>query len=60
MSRTVREEIRYLDRLLLKLVGLTNDPQAGELADQLLDKRLLLMDQRDHGFAVNDRRRVRP
>jgi len=58
MSRSVREEIGYVDRLLRKLVGLINDPQARELADQLLDRRLLLMTQRDHGFAVNDRRRV--
>lgn len=60
MSRTVREEIRSLDRLLVRLVGLMNDPQTRVLADQLLDKRLLLMMQRDRGFAVNDRRRVRP
>lgn len=60
MSRSVTEEIRYVDRLLLKLVGLTNDPQAMEMANGLLDRRLLLMAKRDHGYAVTDRRRVRP
>jgi hypothetical protein len=59
MSKTVREEIRYVDRLLLKLVGLINDPQALKVADGLLDRRLILMDQRDHGYAVTDRCRVR-
>lgn len=60
MSRSTLEEIRYVDRLLVKLVGLINDPQARTLADRLLDRRLLLMAKRDHGFAVTDRRRVQP
>jgi len=57
MSRSTLEEITYVDGLLLKLVGLTNDPQARTLADRLLDRRLLLMSKRDHGFEVIDRRR---
>lgn len=59
MKKSVTEEIRHVDRLLRKLVGLTNDPQAMTMADGLLDRRLLLMQQRERGFSTVDRRRVR-
>jgi hypothetical protein len=59
MSRSVLEEIRYVDRQMLKLVGLMNDPQTQRLADRLLDRRLILMADRDQGFRTTDRRRVR-
>jgi hypothetical protein len=59
MTRSVLEEIRWVDRQMLKFVGLMNDPQARELADRMLDRRLLLMLDRDRGFRTVDRRRVR-
>jgi hypothetical protein len=59
MTRSALEEIRWLDRQLLKTVGLMTDPQARRLADGLLDRRLTLMSDRDRGFRTSDRRRVR-
>lgn len=59
MSRSVLEEIREVDWLMRKFVGLMNDPQAKRLADRMLDRRLLLMTERDQGFRTTDRRRVR-
>jgi hypothetical protein len=59
MKRSVLEEIQRIDRQMRKCVGLMNDPQARELANRMLDQRLLLMADRDGGFQVTDRRRVR-
>jgi hypothetical protein len=58
MRRSVLEEIRRVDRQILKCVGLMNDPQARELADRMLDQRLALMADRDRGFSMTDRRQV--
>jgi hypothetical protein len=58
--RSVNHRIQQVDRELLRFVGLGTDPQGRDPANRLLDERLILMDERDRGFRLTDRRRVTP
>lgn len=53
----VKHRIRLVDKELLRFVGLAGDPQAKDPMNQLLDRRLDLMQERDRGFRMTDRRR---
>jgi hypothetical protein len=55
---SVDHRIRLLDQELTKFVGLAKDPQARDTINRLLDRRLMLMDERRRGFRFLDRRRL--
>lgn len=54
---SVKHRILMVDRELLRFVGLAGDPQGTKTVNALLDRRLVLMLERDRGFRVTDRRR---
>lgn len=56
---SVAYRLRKLDQKLRRFVGLASDPQARRPVDLLLDERLSLMFERDCGYRVNDRRKLR-
>lgn len=55
---SVRQRIHQVDRELLRFVGLASDPQACGPVNTLLDRRLVLMLERDRGYRFRDNRRV--
>lgn len=59
-TKTIKEQIRDLDRQLMAFVGLATDPQASKPMNSLLDQRFELMVIRDRGFRMIDHRRVTP